>query len=262
MIVKEVFDYLVGLSSGDYNETDTLKFGTWEQEVTKIAICFILTIDVIKKAKEWGADLIITHEPTLFENLENFTSGDRIVAKKLELIKDAGFSVIRFHDYMHGCSPDMIGEGEFFYMQLDGKYLKGRRIAINRFVCENEITPLELAELIESNLGIKHIRICGARDIKCKNISACFGQPSLEGVFEELRDDDVEIVLVGEVCEWSHGEYVRDAALLGEKKAMLIMGHAGSERDGMKFLSKKLSEEFDDIQIKYFDSGEVYSYTD
>ena len=40
------------------------------------------------------------------------------------------------------------------------------------------------------------------------------------------------------------------------------MGHIGSERDGMKYLTKLLKDRFNDLDIKYFDCEEVYSYTD
>jgi len=38
------------------------------------------------------------------------------------------------------------------------------------------------------------------------------------------------------------------------------MGHMGSERDGMKYLAKVLSDDFSNLDIKYFECEEVYSY--
>lgn len=259
MKVEDIYLYLKSLSKKDVNGTDTLKCGSWDKEVNKVAVTMIATVDVIKRAKDWGADLIITHEPTFYEHMDNKIRNDVVTREKEELIRESEISVIRFHDMMHGCEPDMIGQGEFYYLGLEGEYVKGNQFAVNRFNCKNEITPVELAKLMEEQLGINHIRICGARDVKCTKISACFGTPG--GVFEELRDDDVEIVLTGEACEWSLGEYARDAAALGYKKTLLIMGHIGSERDGMKYLTKLLKEELRDLEIKYFDCGEVYSYT-
>lgn len=260
MNVKEMHEYLCGLSKLDEGHTDTLKCGSWYKELNKIAVTMFATVDVIKKAKEWGADLIITHEPTFYDHMDIKDENDVVTKEKERLIEKSGMSIIRFHDYMHGCEPDMIYEGVMHYLGLEGDYIKGKYFAVNRFNCKNEITPLELAELMENKLGIKHIRICGARDVKCTKISACFGTPG--GVFEELKDDDVEIVLTGEACEWSLAEYARDAAALGYKKALLIMGHIGSERDGMKYLTKLLKDRFNDLDIKYFDCEEVYSYTD
>ena len=258
MQVKEIFDYLKSLSKVENSDTDTLKIGSWDKEVKKAAVCMIATVDVIKRAAEWGADLIITHEPT-FYNHEDKIEDDPVTAEKIKLLNKYGLSIIRFHDYMHGCEPDMIGKGELYYIGLEGDYVKGRFFAVNRFICKNEITALELAKLLEEKLNIKHIRICGARNLKCKTISACFGTPG--GVFEELRDDDVQIVLTGEACEWQLGEYARDAAALGKNKSLIIMGHIGSERDGMKYLTEILKEKYEEIEFEYFDCKEVYTYT-
>lgn len=260
MKVCDMLNYLTALSKWDINNTDTLKCGKLDKEIKKVAVTMIATIDVIKQATEWGADLIITHEPTFYEHMDVKDETDVVVKKKAELIEKSGVSIIRFHDCMHGCDPDMIGEGEFYYLGVEGEFVNGDRIAVNRFILNNGLTPVELAKLIEDKLNIKHIRICGERDKKCTKISACFGTPG--GVFEELKNDDVEIVLTGEACEWSLGEYARDAKSLGYNKALLIMGHIGSERDGMKYLTKLLRKKFNDLDFRYFDCNEVYTYTD
>ena len=58
------------------------------------------------------------------------------------------------------------------------------------------------------------------------------------------------------------GEYARDAAQLGHKKALLILGHIGSERDGMRYLADELKKAHSEIPCAYFECGEVYTYTD
>ena len=93
-------------------------------------------------------------------------------------------------------------------------------------------------------------------DEPCKNISLCLGTP--RGVFEELQDPEVDVVLVGESCEWALGEYARDAAALGFRKALMIIGHNPSEKGGMILLSEMLSREIPSLETKYFDCGEVY----
>ena len=113
---------------------------------------------------------------------------------------------------------------------------------------------------IEENCGIAHLRICGAADVKCDEISGMFGTPG--GVFDELKNDKCQVLLTGEACEWALGEYARDAADLGFKKALIIMGHIGSERDGMKYVTDLINEKIEGVEAKYFEGGEVYTYTD
>ena len=58
------------------------------------------------------------------------------------------------------------------------------------------------------------------------------------------------------------GEYARDAAQLGYKKAPIIMGHIGSERDGMIYVADLLKETIPELDVRYIECGEVYTYTD
>ena len=79
------------------------------------------------------------------------------------------------------------------------------------------------------------------------------------GVFEELRDPEIEVVLTGECCEWMLGEYARDAGQLGMKKTLMIIGHIPSEKEGMRLLADLMKEKLPQIETKYFECGEVCS---
>jgi creatinine amidohydrolase/Fe(II)-dependent formamide hydrolase-like protein len=69
-------------------------------------------------------------------------------------------------------------------------------------------------------------------------------------------------MLTGETCEWSIAEYARDAAALGRNKTLIIMGHVGSERYGMQYIARCLQEKLPELQVQYFHTPEVYTYTD
>lgn len=241
----------------DYTHTcDTYKAGCSDIDVDKVAVTMFATVDVIRQAKEWGAQLLITHEPTYYKHMDEH-SDEKIENEKRKLIEDAGITIFRYHDYAHFRTPDIIATGMLDYMNLDGKY---EYADIVRISLKEPTTAVELAKTLEKNLGIKHIRICGTRDAMCTNVSAMFGTPN--GVFEELKREETEILITGEACEWSLCEYARDAAQLGYKKTLMVMGHIGSERDGMKLAAKWLKENFSDLEVKYFECGEVYTYTD
>ena len=49
---------------------------------------------------------------------------------------------------------------------------------------------------------------------------------------------------------------------MGKKKALLLLGHIGSERNGMEYTAEILKDMFPSLDIRYFDCGEVYTYTD
>jgi len=238
---------------------DTVKAGDTEKELKKVAISMFATIDTFKKVKEWGADMLIVHEPTYYDHYEEMLSNPVTEAKK-KLIEESGIVVFRFHDYMHHREIDQIPEGELHYLGLKGKLENTPYFASYKYRLDEPITTLELAKLIEEKLNIKHVKIAGERNKKSTNLALCFGTPG--GVYDLLRDEDIEIVLTGETCEWMLCEYARDAAALGINKSMIVMGHIGSERDGMRLLAERLSKKHTSFETKYFECGECYTYTE
>lgn len=257
-LMKDLYDSTD--TTGDYSKTcDTIKAGDPEREVRKVATAMFATPELIRQAAAWGAELIIVHEPTFYSHYDNPMSSDPVYEAKLKLIRDSGVTIYRFHDHPHANYEDMICQGELKYSGLKGTWRKGPRYAVNSLVLDTEMTAREIAKVLEEKLNIAHVRICGATDLPCRNVSLCFGTPG--GVFEELQKKDIDVLLVGEACEWALGEYVRDASQLGMKKAMLILGHIGSERDGMRLLADIMQEKYPQLETKYFECGEVYTYT-
>ena len=261
MKAHELMERLYALSVRSFDNTcDVLKAGNPDRELKKVAVCCITTADVIKQAHEWGADLIITHEPIFYDHMEIKLKNDIVTDMKTKLIEDTGMTIYRFHDFCHGAEPDMIAAGMLKYLGIKGEYISGGQFGVNNFICETPMTAREIALMFEKNLGVKHVRICGTADKPCTKVKTCFGTPG--GVFEALRSSDTEIVLTGEACEWMLGEYARDADMLGITKSLLIIGHMGSERDGMRYCADYISENFTEFETKYFDCGEVYTYTE
>lgn len=261
MKAHEIMDELFALAkSDDFTKTcDTLKAGDPNVEVTKAAVSMFATPEVIREAIKMGAQLLIVHEPTYYNHMD-VHSDDRIECEKRALIDGAGVAVYRYHDHPHDADPDIIGVGMLRDMNLDCTPEKTDVFDHVRLHMNEPITPRELAKKLEKNLGIRHLRICGTLDLPCTNISCMFGTPG--GVFDELKRGECEILLTGEACEWSLGEYARDAAQLGHRKALIIMGHIGSERNGMIYTADILREKHPEIEVKYIECGEVYGYTD
>lgn len=238
---------------------DVLKAGDPNKEIKKVAVTMFATVDTVKRAKEWGADMLIVHEPTYYDHYEEIDDLP-VVVQKRKLIEESGITIYRYHDYMHDREVDQIPEGEIYYLGLKGKVDKTPYSASYLFTADEPISAIELANKMEKELGIKRVRIAGTRDKKSTRIALCFGTPG--GVFELLCDENVEIVLTGEACEWRLAEYARDADALGINKTLIVMGHIGSERDGMRLLAKRLSEAYIDFETCYIECGEVYTYTD
>ncbi|MBO5273454.1 MAG: Nif3-like dinuclear metal center hexameric protein [Clostridia bacterium] len=239
---------------------DICAAGNPETEVTKVAVAMFGTIDLIKQVKIWGAQLLIVHEPLFYDNPDNAPSGELAIAKK-KIMDDSGMVIYRYHDHPHSVTPDLIGAGMFKYLGLEGEYEYPDVIDLIRLKLTTPMTPRKVGKMIEERLHIKHVRICGALDAPCTKTSEMFGTPG--GVNTELFSENCEILLTGEIGgEWYLPEYVRDAAALGQKKAIIVMGHIGSEHDCMRYITDLAQKKFPQIDIEYFECGEVYGYTE
>lgn len=255
MKAYELMEELYSVAERLEKTRDKLIYGNPEKELKKVAVTCIATIDVIKAAAEWGADLIITHEPTFFGDIDT-DNVDAVSAKKLELFRDSDITVYRFHDGMHNAPIDMIAEGELKYLGLKGRYVRKTDMCSDLFYLDEPMSAFELATLIEEKLGLKNVRISGVLHEKYSKLSLCFGAAG--GVLDELKNSEPGIVIAGEITEWTCSEYARDAESLGLKKALVVMGHMASEKEGMRFLSEKMSKKYTGLDIKYFNCGDVY----
>lgn len=267
MQANEIMQKLFDLSYLDASYTttfsrpcDTVKAGDPYVETSKVAVSMFATPDVVRQAKAWGAQLLIVHEPTYYNHMDEH-SDEKLECEKRKFIEDSGITVWRYHDHPHHTTPDIIAAGQLRAFGLKGRIEYTDVFDLVRIHLDEPLTPVELAKIIEKNCNIKHLKIAGTRDEKCSVVSCMFGTPGVS-VFEELQNEKCEILLTGEAQEWSRCEYARDASQLGYKKALIVMGHIGSERDGMIYTADLLKDMLPELEVQYFECGEVYSYTD
>ncbi len=261
MKAYEIIEGLCALAN-DFDHThsvDRFYIGSPDVEADKVAVTMFATPNVIRQAKEWGAQLVIMHEP-LWYNHEGRESNEKLECEKRSFAEKSGMTFYRFHDHPHYTTPDIIAAGEFKALNLKGKLEYTNEFDLVRLTLDEPMTALELARHIEKTLGIRRVAICGERDKKSTKISCMFGAPGTQ--IYEIAKDECEIILTGEAWEWRLGEYARDASQLGYNKSVIFMGHIGSERDGMKYTAEIIKEKHPELDVKYFECGEVCTYTE
>ena len=255
-LIAEIDDHmLVGA-----NTCDTVKAGSVNKELHRVAVTMFATVETVKKVLEWGADFLIVHEPTYYEHMETLIPNDPVIAAKKKLIDESGLAIYRFHDHIHLQKPDGIDRGVADALGFDEPFEDTGFFGSYRLTAKTPVTGAELARRAEEKLGLHHVRIAGERNHPSTHIVFACGTP--QGVYELLRDKETEIVITGEICEWMLAEYARDASALGIPKTIIVPGHIGSERDGMKALARRLSDKHKNFETRYFECGEVYTYAD
>ncbi len=260
MVIQNIIDNLNKWSTiNRENGNDFMIYGDSNRNVFKIAVCMIATPDVLRKAKELGAEFIITHEPTFHESVKRYNGEenyfkDKVYLAKKQLVEELDIPIYRFHDYSHFTEVDKINSGFIKKLDISGTF-DGQRT----FTLDNPMLIDELESEIKNKLGLCHIRFIGKRNKKVKNISLCVGACGDACVYNELNREGIDLVICGEVTEYSICEYVRDSAQLGLDKALFVLGHMGSERAGMEYVCDHINNAMDDVKAVYIDCAEVYN---
>ena len=277
MTVKEIIDGIFakqGLPEFPADKTcDKLISGSYDMEVKKAATTFMATVDVIRRAAEQGVNFIITHEPTWFTGTDDteWVKDDPVYLEKLRLLEENHIAVWRCHDHMHMAEDDGIYAG--FDAELDwGKYrlpkMKDSEIPLEKtgtFYEIPETTTAGLAAFFKERLDMDVIQIVGNPDSSVKRVGVFVGGGSLGfGVeklpMEMMRRHDLDTVVCGDITEWTLSAYVRDAAMLGMNKSMIVLGHERSEEPGMKHMAEWMRSITGDTEVVFIDAGEPFQY--
>jgi putative NIF3 family GTP cyclohydrolase 1 type 2 len=67
-------------------------------------------------------------------------------------------------------------------------------------------------------------------------------------------------MVCGDITEWTLPAYVNDAVQLGEKRALLIIGHERSEEWGMKYMAEWLPGLIGGLPVHFIDAKEPFGY--
>ena len=267
MNVREVVDIVLKLNGGKKFEKtcDQLIEGNWEQQVNGVATTFMATVAVIRQAIMTGCNLIITHEPTYFTGLDNidWVKDDPVYQQKKHLIDENHISIWRYHDHMHGGNTDLIYAGLWETIGWE-KYLN-KEIPEPHCYSIPPTTVNALVRFLKKTLGMKVIQVVGDPNIKCSRVGILVGGGSLGLGHEEMpaklmHDQQLDVMVCGEITEWTLSAYVRDAAAMGFNKAIIVVGHERSEEPGMKELAKVLQPFLQRIPVKFADAGEPFIY--
>ncbi len=238
------------------NTVDTFKGGEPNRAVTGIATTFLATMDVLKKAKSQGLNFIITHEPTFYNHFDTTHQfeDDKIVAAKKKYIEDNGLVVFRFHDHIHQTTPDGIYKG--VSEALDWEQYT---ISQNPYIFQLPETSLQnLANQLKVIFPAATIRVVGNPEMMLTNASLVLGAPGSMPQIQSLQRNDVHVMIGGETHEWETVEYVSDAVSMGEKKALILIGHANSEEAGMDYCAKWLKTFITEVPVTFLPAGDPF----
>ncbi len=268
MTVQEIIAAILTDACGDFRlerTCDLLASGDPQMEVTGIGTSFMATVEVIHKAVEMGANLIITHEPTYFTGADqtDWLAGDPVYLAKRKLIEDNNLAIWRFHDHMHMASSDRIYDGLLKEIGWESFLMKEQP---HPHCYEIEETSLgELAGFFKEKFSMDVVQLVGNPEMKCRRVGILVGGGSLglgreQMPMELMREKELEVVVCGEITEWTLCAYVNDAQRMGFNKAMIVLGHERTEEWGMKHMAEWLRPLVKGLPVAFISAGEPFSY--
>jgi len=230
---------------------DTFKAGNPDTPVTGIAVTMMATLDVLQRAAANGQNLIITHEPTFFNHLDEKPEGmdenDEVWREKRAFIEQHGLVIWRFHDHWHMRKPDGIQAGMTHALGWE----KFQNPENEHLFTLPEITLEKLAADVAKKLDTPVMRVVGNPEMKVTKIGFSPGSAGAARETQALEKENVEVLLVGETREWETVEYVADAVSAGKRKALIVIGHVPSEQAGMEECARWLKTFAKNVPVEF-----------
>lgn len=257
MTIQQAIDRIKSKFEGKAGEhtVDTIKSGDTSQPVRAVVVTFMATREVLAQAVAQGANLIITHEPTFYNHLdeEKWLQRDQTYQSKRQFIDQHGLAIWRSHDLPHIHRPDMIVTG----MARELGWEKNQDSPHGYVLAPQTLG--ELAQHCKDKLGIKTVRFAGDPKMTCTKVSLRVGAGGGRGAIDDLMAG-ADVVIAGESPEWETCEYVRDSAAAGAKKALIVLGHANSEEGGMKWMSEWIAGLLPEVPVIHIPAGDPFRF--
>ena len=242
MTVSDILEYLWQVAPKEGAEPwDNVGHlvGRKNAEVTKILVSLDITMDVIREAKELGAELIVSHHPLIWDTHKHVTDSVYQQEKVLSLIEN-GIAAICMHtnldEAMDGVDDTLVETLGLTAME----HLAEGKIG---HICElpQEMALRDFLGLVKDRLGANGLRYCDGGKMVKKIATGC-------GACAEYLEDAVkagcDTFVTGDV---KHNYWI-DAQ--GQGINLIDAGHYSTENPIVKKLAGKLAAKFPEIEVK------------
>jgi len=238
---------------------DTFKVGDPDTKVTGIAVTMMATFDMLQRAAASNANLIITHEPTFYNHLDDLKEipqkeNDPVLAEKLAFIKKYQLVVWRFHDHWHRRTPDGIEAG--MTQALGWEAFQDKK---NQYLFTIPETTLDkLAAELKARLELHTMRVVGDPQMKITRVALSPGAAGMQREIGALENPDIQLLITGESREWETVEYAADAVSEKKNKALIVLGHIPSEQAGMEECTRWLKTFVSEVPVKFVPAAQPF----
>ncbi|MDO4942528.1 MAG: Nif3-like dinuclear metal center hexameric protein [Lachnospiraceae bacterium] len=243
MINRKLMDLLEKFAPKEYAcswDNVGLLVGHTDQEIKKVLVALDATSEIVDRAVQEGADMIITHHPMIFSSMKQVNDDGFIGAKILKLIENH-ISVFAMHTNF-----DVIGmaalAGECLDFPKDAKPLEitvdldGKLEGIGRIAkLQKEIKLGEYVQFVKDKLSLEHVLLFGDEDTVIRTVAVSPG--SGRSMTELAVQKGADVIITGDI---GHHEGL-DALDMG--LSVIEAGHYGTEYIFIDYVADFLKKE-------------------
>ena len=275
MKVKEITAILEKIHGVSLSEdtVDGIKYGDENAEVTGIMVSCCASIEVLKKAVEERCNLIIVHEPVFYTHKDQYSweNSQSAYQQKLRILRENNITVYRDHDQIHMQKPDGISYGIMKELGWENYLVSpaSNELEFTHILYQiPKTTVRELADFLKQKMNLKTIRVIGNLNAEIEKVMFCghilpvvadtYGEHEFTDV---IQNNEADVLIPGELIDWTTASGVRDAGQLGLNKAIMEVGHFNSEELGMKYFARLLKHEVPvDLPVIFVPAADMYQY--
>lgn len=239
MKLEKIIDFMETVAPKEFAmEYDNvgLLVGRYEKDITKILTALDCTIAVVQEAKEKGCEAIVCHHPVLFSGAKKITDETK-EGEMLLLAIENNISIFAAHtnlDFAKG------GLNDYFLEKLGFKACDTIVDNEGRIFDAEGISVKELCQKIKKVFDVPFLRVSGDINREASKVALCTG--SGKSLWREASSK-ADVYITGEM---GHHDIL---SVLEEDCCYIEISHYDSEKIAMELLSKKLSEEFKEIEV-------------
>lgn len=273
MLISEVIEAVKRLCKGygtidDITTRDHVLYGDVTRECTGVVTTIYPSVEVIRKAHQLGANLIISHEACFWNHgdLTAWLADNKTFQLKKQLLDETGITVWRCHDYIHSD------------VQVDGEWVDGifygleTELGWQQYVVGSRERPMmyqiprvptrQLAQELMEKMNLQGLKCMGNLDGYSERVMIpmhIIGEAD-NRMLKLISDHHIDTILTMEITDFTVGIYMRDGAQLGLPQAVLAAGHFNVEEPGMKWFAGYLTEKLAlDVSINFVQAGDSYT---
>ena len=223
------------------------------------------TIDSYNQSENRGAQTSHgLNYQKLGKDVPDWCAEDSTYLAKRRLIDETGMTIWRYHDHMHAAAGDRIYWGVADKLGWNQYLVPGQKAPWLYEIPQT--TLVDLAADLKRKLDMTTLQTIGDPEMPVNKVLILVGGGSLglgveEMPMQAMEQTHADVMLCGDVTEWTTCAYIRDAMQLGQNKAMIKLGHERSEEAGMEYMATWLPDLIDHCcPVIFIDAKEPFVY--